>query len=223
MDWSKLQWTNQKTVSALKTFLETVGEHTEAEIRLGRSQFSLSDNSRFDSKLDAVQYKQLYNRLKLYKDWETSSYHKRLIDYFYSYKGKSIRTTVTTEANQLKIVHQEKTPGKHLLIPLDNVDIRISLKEELVVTDVPKHTDTTCVRIKDRHSFVKHNWCYDFTIVRQAKTEALAEQAEPFYEIEIECLSPKNIVQEHNHEYLAVDFLMKIHSLFPREKIVLSL
>lgn len=222
MDWSKLQWTNQSTVRTLKEFLETIGEHTEAEIRLGSSEFSLSEGSYFNSKLDAAQYKQLYNRLKLYKGWETNSYQKRLIDYFYSYNGKSIRTSVTTEANQLKIVHQEKTPGSHILVPLNNLDIRISLKDELVVTDVPKYTDTTCVRIKDRHSFVKHNWCYDFTIVRQAKTEALAEQTEPFYEIEIECLSPRSIVQEHNHEYLAVDFLMKIHSLFPRENILLS-
>tara|TARA_Y100000748_G_scaffold215949_1_gene181217 strand:+ start:3044 stop:3715 length:672 start_codon:yes stop_codon:yes gene_type:complete len=222
MDWSKLNFTTHSTVRTLKEFLESIGEHTEAELRLGNSEFSLKKGSCFNPKLDVAQYKQLYNRLKLYKDWETSSYHKRLVDYFYLYNGKPLRTTVTTEGNQLKIVHQEKTQGSHLLIPLNNLEIRISLKDELVVNDVPKYTDTTCVRIKDRHSFVKHNWCYDFTVVRQAKTEALAEQAEPFYEIEIECLSPKNIVQTHDHEYLAVDFLMKIHSLFPSEKIVLS-
>lgn len=223
MDWSQLSWTNHKTVATLEQFLQqSLGVDSEAEVRLGHSQYSVTSGSTFVSAIDGTQYKHLYNRLKAYKGWEASGYHKRLIDYFYTHAGKSIRTTVTTRGKEFTVVHQEKKQGTHLLVPLQNLDLRVSLKDEVVVTDVPKHTKTSWVRIKDRHSFVKHNWCYDFTIVRQAITEALAEEASPTYEVEVECLAPMKIVQDHSYEYLAVDFLMKIHSLFPNEKIVLS-
>jgi hypothetical protein len=121
------------------------------------------------------------------------------------------------------VAHIQKKTTDSLVIPLGELDVRLSLKEEIVVNDFPNLVESSFVRIKDRKSFTLEGWRYDFTKVCQAKTMSEAEKANVHYEVEIECLEPMQLIQNESHTYLAVDFLQKIHSLFPnKSKVILT-
>jgi hypothetical protein len=216
MDWSKLLYTNKYTVQQLENALQNIQDTTEVEIRLGNFL-----GSNFTSHIDTERYKHIEQTLQAYSNWDSTT-QARSVDYFYTHQGTPIRTTTTTNNGKLQVVHQQKTKGVNLVIPLSSIDVRVSIKEELPVVEVPDCANTTLVRIKERHSFAKNNWRYDFTLVRQATTYALAEIANVHHEIEIECLCPVSIVEQYNHQYLAVDCLCKIHTLFPDDQITLS-
>ena len=219
MDWSKLPYTTKHTATALSAFLKQIKESTEAEIRLG----NVSPNSAFNACIEESDFQHLLSFLQQFSQWEKETPFERSIDYFFNWGNRTVRSSVTTVQNQLKIDHVYKETTDSLVVQLSDLDVRISLKEEIRVHDLPPFVNTDFVRIKDRKSFYYKQWRYDFTKVWQAATVSEAEQLPtPRFEIEVECLKPLEIIRRENHLYLAVDFIQKIRSLFPTERIALS-
>ena len=217
MDWGRLRYTDQFTVNKITDFLKQVKDSTEAEFRLGK------ETSKFDASVPESEFFHLLEFLGNFQGWEKVTAFTRSVDYFYSWNGKNIRSTVSTADNTIEVEHIQKKTTDSLVIPLGELDVRLSLKEEIVVNDFPNLVESSFVRIKDRKSFTLEGWRYDFTKVCQAKTMSEAERANVHYEVEIECLEPMQLIQNESHTYLAVDFLQKIHSLFPnKSKVILT-
>lgn len=213
-----MPYTTKDTATSLSTFLKQIKATTEAELRLGKAS-----NSSFNAFVDESDFLQLLSFLKSFSQWEKETPFERSIDYFFKWGDRTIRSSVTTLHNQLKIDHVYKDTTASLILRLSDIDVRISLKEEVRVHDLPPFTETDFVRIKERKSFFYKHWRYDFTKVWQAATVSAAEQIPtPRFEVEVECLKPLDILRQENHLYLAVDFIQKIRSLFPNERVVLS-
>jgi hypothetical protein len=218
MDWSKLHYTTKETATKLSAFLKQIKDSTEAEIRLGKA----SDAS-FNASIDESDFQHLLSFLQQFSQWKRQTPFERSIDYFFKWRNRTIRSSVTTVHNQLKVDHVYKETTDSVLIKLSDIDVRISLKEEVHVHELPTFVNTDFVRIKERKSFYFNQWRYDFTKVWQGKSVSEAEQlSTPRYEVEVECLQPLDIIRRENHVYLAVDFIQKIRSMFPTERIVLS-
>lgn len=182
-----------------------------------------ASNSSFNACIEESDFQHLLAFLQQFSRWEKETPFRRSIDYFFKWGERSIRSSISSVDNQLKIDHIYKETVDSVVVPLSDLDVRISLKEEIHVHDLPPFVDTDFVRIKDRKSFFYKHWRYDFTKVWQAHTVSQAEAlSSPRFEVEVECLKPLDIIRRENHLYLAVDFIQKIRSLFPTDYIALS-
>jgi hypothetical protein len=94
-------------------------------------------------------------------------------------------------------------------------DFRVSLKEEVPV-ELRLPGDPHLIRIKKRKSFIyKNKFSFDLTIVWSGQNENEAQQNDPTYEIEIECISKKEI--GHDHYYTASSLMEKIIDFLGRD------
>lgn len=97
--------------------------------------------------------------------------------------------------------------------------IRVSLKEERPVANVPACVTSNLVRIKQRRRFTTADrvWAFDFSITWSGanKTEAERNQAErePMFEIECELINPAQTLALYDDAHIATSLLLKMQQL----------
>lgn len=97
--------------------------------------------------------------------------------------------------------------------------IRVSLKEERPVANVPACVTSDLVRIKQRRRFTTADrvWAFDFGITWSGadKTEAERHQAdrEPMFEIECELINPAQALALYDDAHIATSLLLKMQQL----------
>jgi len=88
---------------------------------------------------------------------------------------------------------------------------RIQLKSESACPIPDQSKPCSQVRIKDRTSFISSKFSFDCTIVRSGQTMESAQRSEPTYEVEIEALRNRELLNEGNsNSIIATNLLWKI-------------
>lgn len=146
------------------------------------------------------------------EDW------KEFQDFFYVASRQNVRTRCMFDPNELEIqthtVHKKVLQNATVLFKDGLTCFRLSLSEELPVTDLPITANTTLVRISQRRSVQWNNtWQYDFTMTWSGQTKTIAEQSkasvEPKYTIEVE-LTSDSYATTHSDEHIAESFIHKL-------------
>ena len=146
-------------------------------------------------------------------------------DFLYTENGKKLRTRVNcseTMTVKAETIIKENIASATFNI-LDDTSasqaLRISLKKEEHVKNVPLCVVTDCVRIKQRRRFTTSDglWAFDFAIAWSDKTKSLAEQkqaqSDPVFEIECELINPQQALACHTDVRIATSLLLKMHQL----------
>lgn len=152
-------------------------------------------------------------------------------DMFYTYGSRPFRTrvqydtenmTITTHTVEKRLVQDSDfiTDSLHDDLP---IVIRVSLKSENVVHNVPVAANPSFVRIKQRRRFVTQNkaWAFDLSMTWSGKTRSDAETSqmsdEPTYEIECELINPTDLLRNKSDKHIAASILLKMLDFMPSD------
>lgn len=154
--------------------------------------------------------------------------------YYKDEKNNQLRTRVNYDSELFTIstITVNKTslnyPIDLLYTPKDtkttSFDMRISLKNEEIVTTPPCSVNSDLVRIKQRRRFICENlnWAFDFSMSWSGRTRSEAEERqmneEPKYEIECELINNQYAVTK-THKHIAASLLLKMIDLLPTGKL----
>lgn len=148
-------------------------------------------------------------------------------DFFFDVNGIEHRTRVRYDDSQMIVVPETCTKLKMASVDIgtsDNdlkMDMRVSLKSETPVKDVPTCVKTKAVRIKQRKRFKTKCsiWAFDFGMswTGETKTEAEEQQAknDPVFEVECELINVEKYLKMHDNERVAASLLLKMFDLLP--------
>lgn len=151
-------------------------------------------------------------------------------DVIFSHKGKRLRTRV--EYNSDDMVLKTTTIEKILINQKDfinvgsmdqnkKLDIRVSLKNEDFVSDIPLSVTTDLVRIKQIRQFRYKSFSFDFSMTWSGSTRKEAELSqtkdEATFEIECELVNAKEYLSFHDDIYIALSLLLKMYDFMSDE------
>ena len=155
---------------------------------------------------------------------------KEETDFYFEQNNKQLRTRVSYDSNTMTIT-PETTEKKIMCAPIDcfhkienksgDMDVRISLKTEDVITDISSAVNSSLVRIKQRRRFVTDNnmWAFDFSMTWSGTTKSEAEFSQmnydAVYEIECELLKNELYLIDKTDEHVAASLLLKMKDLLP--------
>ena len=157
------------------------------------------------------------------------------MDLYYLYNHKHLRTRVQYDVIDMNI--STHTTEKNLIVPhldyvstinenvSDSLHIRLSLKSENEVTNIPNSVNPYLVRIKQRKRFITENkkWAFDFSMTWSGEDKTKAEYSQmhndPVYEIECECID-SSILNDRDDVYIAASLLMKMHDFLPKNTVL---
>ena len=101
----------------------------------------------------------------------------------------------------------------------DKLDLRVAVKSEEEITNVPASIQPDLVRIKQQRKFQFKAFSFDFSMTWSGKTRNEAEQSqinnEAVFEIECELVKPAEYLAVHDDIYIATSILLKMHDLMP--------
>lgn len=175
----------QQCCAHLKKYVETYNAgDMELEFRLGRI-IKLQQNEKFDPNICQKPWETLWRALSQYRDWE--QIHTEIItDYTLPNKH---RLTHVDDDTWRTIVKTRL--ADHDIVTEAAFDVRISISTEMSLPQkLPQPQTAIFVRHKDRISFQKFGWSFDFTKVR-AQSECTDEDTTEAYEIEVELIDKK--------------------------------
>lgn len=100
----------------------------------------------------------------------------------------------------------------------DGVDIRVALKDEAPVRNVPACVTPSAVRIKQRRKFRIHKfWELHFTLAWSGRTKTEAENAQstkdPVFEVECELVNTEECLAQYNDARIAAALMLHMHAL----------
>ena len=184
-------------------------ENLEFELRFGRFQ-----NGQFKAGVTRQMIDKCLTMLQTNPDIKRTDW-KEHSDFYYMFHGEQIRTRVTYDSDDLKLVSvsvkKNRIMSTSFPVGNDDLAVRISLSEEIPCTTVSSMTNTDHVRIQQRREFIYGSWRYHFSLAwaGKHKTEAELDQHnnEPTFEIEIE-MDPTYLTHNGN-EYTALSCIMK--------------
>ena len=145
-------------------------------------------------------------------------------DVFYTHNETNFRTRVefnneTMQVTPTTIVKKNIENQTFLnttnYLRTNNMDVRVSLKDEITVTKLPLSVIPTQVRIKQKKRFLTEckRWAFDFSMSWSgtAKTEAENKQmtCDPVFEIECELID-HSYMNDRDNEHVAVSLLLKM-------------
>ena len=139
-----------------------------------------------------------------------------------------VRTTrYLDEDGKIACVHVRKQPVRQTFVTLggcpsiaERAKIVFSTEAHVDGSSLPDLTPTTQVRIKHRRSWLWGLWRFDMTKCWQGPTYSAATQNRDnnfgtLHECEIELVNPKQYLDAHNNEYVALSLLLKLTGLLP--------
>ena len=174
----------------------------------------------------------LLSALDACADWSEKTDIEETVDFFYTVdlngETVSVRTTRSVgKEGGVHCDHVKKQPVRQTFVSLagcpsiaGRAKIVFSTEEHIDEGSLPGLTSTTQVRIKHRRSWLWGLWRFDMTKCWQGATYSSATQNRDnnfgtSYECEIELVSPKQYVNSHSNEYIALSLLMKLAGLLP--------
>lgn len=159
-------------------------KHVELEMRLGKMNGKI-----FDTNVGEEIFSKVLRALKKYQQWESVKESESTV-----YYKNNTRMTIDEETEEMSCVTKEKiniVDHKLLGKPLD-VRFAVSLEKPATYNEeeVMDH-----VRHKKRISFLRKNLSIDMTVVT-GDPDDLDDESEASYEIELEIVNPKLLVDD---------------------------
>lgn len=204
--------------------------HFELEARLGTFSGSTFTPGVNYETLDHIQ-----RMLESYEDWDSvTPQWVEMHDYFYpspaiAEDDGNIRSTVRfhppeSSRKSIDIEHLLKKRLSKLDLGYQGegtesaYHMRFTLAQEVTIDkdDVPDIVKPKFIRIKHRREFTKGCWRFDLTKTWSGATRIEAENQqmnqEPRYEVEVECIDPKQYLSQdyHTDQYVATSILVKL-------------
>jgi len=218
----------------------------ELEARFGKIYVGAGDKKKFQNGTDRKFMDRVLQDFEKFSGWHSVNDWEEQHDFYYDFNGQNIRTTVNfdmlskstipTHISKTVIDRNDftyscpETSSNNL-----GYDIRVALAQEqhFDVEQLPTYVKPTCVRIKQRKSFIYKSasssgtthlpaWSFDFTCswIGATKEEAQKKQQlddkRPIYEIELECLNPKQYFNApgHTDAYIALSLFLKLRDIY---------
>jgi len=195
----------QATIPLANDFLnQHEGNVCELESRLGK----IDVNGNFISGVSKEFFVHWLNEMKSYEGWHMTNDWEESMDVIWS---NDVRGTKKIDQTEFKMTFQEKKRLRNLTFkcPEREYDVRVSLKTEKVVTEMPNFHHRL-VRFKRRKEFNHKNIImYCFTIVSEGKEKQTAiKNNNKRFEIEFELLNTRNC-KNFDSNYLSASMLEK--------------
>ena len=213
-------------VAAIEPIVKLLRQYPEAELeaRLGTIK-----SDRFSAGVDRGTIDRIIDMMiasphvKGDEDWKEEQ------DFFFEQNGSHLRTRVTYDNSTLTIhpstIKKTNIATKNIKVfGSNNIDIRVSLKQETEVVHVDPCVNTTLVRIKQHRRFVtdSETWAFDFAMTWSGKTKTEAEESQsckdPEFEVECELIDTKKELAVRSDRYIALSLLLKMKDLLSGEK-----
>jgi hypothetical protein len=171
-------------------------EQVELEMRIGTVR-----DGKFHAGVTKEVYDQIHADLSATATLQTSGIYQEIVDYHYTLAaGENVRTRVTTNTDTMAVEceHVQKCHRQQVVCrdgSEASTAVRMSVCDEVPVTNLPEHCLPTHVRIQQRQRFqdVRKNdtvWSYELSKTWSANTSTHAQYLQytssPVYEVELE-------------------------------------
>lgn len=182
--------------------------HLELEVRLGKCK-----DGRFVSCITRDDFNAFHDMLMSYRGWSNIQEVDAWVSTFDYLLDNDIRCSKSSRGNAF--IRKSLLENLTFQCHGKRYDMRFSLKEEVPV-EVRVPGIPHLVRVKKRKSFVYCNkYSFDLTVVWSGKDEQEAQNNDPTYEIELECVNKE--VMGPDHRYNATSLLEKMIDFIGRE------
>tara|TARA_B110000008_G_scaffold258032_1_gene276678 strand:+ start:284 stop:1045 length:762 start_codon:yes stop_codon:yes gene_type:complete len=213
-------------ISILRSYAEDAGQY-ELEARFGKMC-----GNKFIPGVDRVFMDTIIEWMQKSQFILGDDGWKEELDMYYDYMGKSLRTRVQYDHNNMMV--NSCTTEKKMLMPSltfyeflgdkrGTNDIRVSLKTEYEICNPPVSINPTLVRVKQRRRFVTENnmWAFDFSMTWSGNSKSEAERLQmtedATYEIECELIDSYAYLQGCTDNHAALSILLKMYDLLPSD------
>lgn len=155
---------------------------------------------------------------------------REIQDVIFTHKGKRLRTRVEYDADEMILktttiekilIDQKDFLNVGSMDQSEKLDIRVSLKNEALVKDIPLSVMPDLVRIKQIRQFRYKAFSFDFSMTWCGKSRKEAEISqttdEATFEIECELVNTEEYLSLYDDMYIALSLLLKMYDFMSDE------
>lgn len=214
-------------VKDVQALVQILREHPEYELE---ARFGKKTSRKFIPGVDRETVDVMIGLLENCSSIDADEEWREVQDVIFSHKGKRLRTRVEYNSDEMVL---KTTTIEKLLIdqkdflnvgnmdPNEKLDIRVSLKNEAFVKDIPLSVSPDLVRIKQIRQFRYKSFSFDFSMTWSGSTRKEAEMSqtkdEATFEIECELVNSKEYLSLHDDMYIALSLLLKMYDFMSDE------
>lgn len=217
-----------RSVLAVEPFVAMLRQNPTAELE---ARFGIIEHERFRPGVSRAMIERIIDMMQASPHIGGDDEWREEQDFFFEQNGVPLRTRVMYDHSALTVtpttIRKEAMGNVDLRGGgnTDNVDIRISLKDEKEVQHTDACVRTHMVRIKQRRRFVTENgaWAFDFALSWSGKTKTDAEKAQasedPQFEVECELIDAERVLALQSDRRIALSLLLKMTDLLQDEEV----
>jgi len=204
--------TESEIIESIIPFIDEFKANSNLELE---GSIGVFDGSKYTSGVDFNYFKALYTAFSSFETspWSKKEEKSKFASYVFH---DQIRGRYEVKE---KPVFVRKTALRKcdLKCTQRSYDIRLSLKQEVPLSNFIAKTAPDFVRLQERWSFTyKDSWRYDFTKVAAGTTKELACSSQPVFEIEFEVLRHGHYFQSISSREAAQHIVEKLTDLLGR-------